>query len=325
MKKLLNGLLLVSLLVSCKRDKQTSWETDILTPIVKSELTVSDLLQSDYITENPDSTLKIVYSSELFRMNTDSFVTLPDSTFEDGASLESLELPNDTVEYRITMGEIARSIGGLVGPLILSSHGTFFPVSLPSATDQLVDGTSVDISMSDLFDELILDSGVAEVTIINETPFEIKDVNFTLNNRPIAPGSEILNHTFTSIPSKTEASEEFILRDDTINSELQADLADITVTVPAGTFMVDTNEAVIARIIVKDLKPRAATAIWPDQDVIDQQRKVPFASNVEVDFKDASIREGEIYFELFSTLDDSIFITYEIPNVFKGEIGTPSY
>lgn len=318
MKKLLNGLLLVSLLVSCKRDKQTSWETDMLTPIVKSQLTVSDLLQSENVVANPDSTLKLVYSSELFRMNTDSFVTLPDSTFEDGASLESLELPNDTVEYRITMADIARSLGGFVGPLILTNHGSYFPIALPSETDQSVAGTTVDISMSDLFDELILDSGVAEVILVNETPFAIKDVNFSLNNKPIGPGSEILSHTFTNVPSKTEASEEFILRDDTINSELEADLDNITVTVPAGTFLIDTNEAVIAKVIVRDLKPRAATAVWPDQNVIDQRRRIPFASNVEVDFKDASIRAGEIYFELYSTLDDSIFITYKIPNVFKG-------
>lgn len=325
MKKLLNGLLLISLLVSCKRDKYTSWETDMLTPIVKSQLTVSDLLQSSDITANPDSSLKIVYSSELFRMNTDSFVSLPDSTFEVGASLESLELPNDTVEYKITMGDIARSIGGLVGPLILTNHGNYFPIALPAETDQPVAGTTVDISMSDLFDELILDSGIAEVILINETPFAIKDVNFSLSNLPQPGGSQILSHSFSSIPSKTEASEEFVLKDDTIKSELQANLADITVTIPAGTFMIDTNEAVIAKIIVRDLKPREATAIWPDQNVIDQVRTVPFAANVEVDFKDASIREGEIYFELFSTLDDSIFIVYEIPNVFKGELGTPSY
>ena len=325
MKKILNGLLLISLLFSCKRDKQTSWETDMLTPIVKSQLTVSDLLQSDNITENPDSSLKIVYSSELFRMNTDSFVSLPDSTFEVGASLESLELPNDTVEYRITMGDIARSLGGFVGPLILTNHGNYFPIALPAETEQAVDGTTVEISMSELFDELILDSGIAEVILVNETPFEIKDVNFTLTNLPVPGGSEILSHTFPSIPSKTEASQDFVLKDDTIKSELQAELDDITVTIPAGTFMIDTNEAVIAKIIVRDLKPREATAIWPDQNVIDQVRTVPFAANVEVDFKDASIREGEIYFELFSTLDDSIFITYEIPNVFKGELGTPSY
>ena len=101
--------------ISCIKDKKTTWDTEILAPIVKSKLTVSDILKSEYIITNSDSSLKLVYASDLFSMNTDSFVELPDSTFEVGASLQSLELPSDTIEYRITMGEISRSIDGFLG------------------------------------------------------------------------------------------------------------------------------------------------------------------------------------------------------------------
>ena len=142
----------------------------MLAPIVKSELSVSDLLTSDYISSNPDSTLKLVYSSDLFSMNTDSFVELPDSTFEVGASLQSLELPSDTIEYRITMGEISRSIDGFLGAFILANHGGTI-TNLFGETETQVDGRTIDISMSDLFDELILDSGIAEIILINETRF----------------------------------------------------------------------------------------------------------------------------------------------------------
>ena len=39
---------------------------------------------------------------------------------------------------------------------------------------------------------------------------------------------------------------------------------------------IDTNEAVIAQVIVRDLKPREATAVWPDQNVIEETSLVPF-------------------------------------------------
>ncbi|MFL2582701.1 MAG: hypothetical protein ACJ0QJ_06050 [Flavobacteriales bacterium] len=50
---------------------------------------------------------------------------------------------------------------------------------------------TIDISMSDLFDELILDSGIAEIILINETPFEIKNVDFELRNKPQTRGRSI--------------------------------------------------------------------------------------------------------------------------------------
>ena len=59
-------------------------------PLVNSELTVEELLQSENVIANEDSSLKIVYSSELFSITTDSFAQLPDTTFELSASLENL-------------------------------------------------------------------------------------------------------------------------------------------------------------------------------------------------------------------------------------------
>ena len=322
MKSLLYLLLSSLALVSCIKDKKTTWDTEMLAPIVKSELSVSDLLTSDYISSNPDSTLKLVYSSDLFSMNTDSFVELPDSTFEVGASLQSLELPSDTIEYRITMGEISRSIDGFLGAFILANHGGTI-TNLFGETETQVDGRTIDISMSDLFDELILDSGIAEIILINETPFEIKNVDFELRNKPQPGGAVLLNHVFTSIGAESQSSESFVLKDDTVKAELECLLDQITVTVPEGEIEVDTNEAIVAKVIVRDLKPIQATAIWPNQNVIDETRTIPFGSTVDVDFKDASIREGEIYFEIYSGLEDSIYITYEVSNVIHPTTGLP--
>lgn len=321
MKNLLYLTLVSVVISSCLKDKSTSWETDILTPIVKSNLTVVDLLTADNVIANTDSSLKLVYSTNLFSMNTDSFVKLPDSSFSNGASLQSLELPSDTVEYKITMGDIARSVGGFMGSILLANHGgninNFF-----GATENSVAGQTIDISMSDLFDELILDSGIADIILINETPFEIKGINFELKNKPQPGGSTILSHTFPAIPAKSSASQNFILKDDTIKSELEGVLDDIIVTIPGGLIAIDTNEAIIARIIVRDLKPRQATAVWPDQNVIDETNLVPF-KDVDVDFKDATIRNGEIYFKIYSSLRDSIYLTYEVSNVIHPITGMP--
>ncbi len=322
MKSLIYLLVYPLLVVSCMKDRKTTWDTEILAPIVKSELNVSNLLKSDYVIINPDSTLKLVYSSDLFSMNSDSFVKLPDSTFEVGASLQSLELPSDTFEYRITMGEIAQSVGGFLGPFILANHGGTIN-NIFGETETQVDGRTIDISMSDLFDELILDSGTAEIILINETPFEIKNVDFELRNKPQLGGEVLINHVFTSIAAESQSSESFILENDTVKSELEGVLDQIAVNITEGEIEVDTNEAIIAKVIVRDLKPIQAKAVWPNQNIINETRVIPFGSNLDVDFKDASIREGEMYFEVYSSLEDSIYLTYEVSNLIHPLTGLP--
>lgn len=322
MKNWLTLLLISVVVVSCLRDKQTTWDTQMLTPLAKSQLTVNDLLNSDDITANPDSSLKLVYSTEMFSMNTDSFVELPDSAFEFGASLETLELPNDTVEYRITMGDIARSLGGLPGALILGNHNGSLPGAF-LANPVSVNGQQFEISMDDLFDELELDTGNAIVIIENGLPLDISDLQFQLSNAPQPGGDTIIEKTFASIPKNTTQTENFPLDDVTILSQLVADLIEMKVSSSDATIPIDTNDAIVAKIIVKDLKPISATATWPDQNVINQVRLVPFAPNIQVDFRDAIIREGEIYFEIFSSLQDSIYITYTVPNVQLPGTNTP--
>lgn len=321
MKRLCFLLISALILSSCVRDKQTSWDTELITPIAKSELTIGDLLNTTNLQANPDSSLKIVYSTELFRMNTDSFVELPDSSFAVGASLESLELPNDTVEYSITMADIARSLGPPFEAIIMSNHGD--TINNPFGTSQNINGETFNISMDDLFDELVLDTGNAEIIIENGVPFDIRDVEFQLANAPQPGGDTIVEHSFPLISKYTTESTNLPLDDVTILSQLVGELIRLTVDVPVGQIPIDTNDAIVAKIIVKDLKPISATATWPDQNVIDQVRLVPFAANIDVDFRDAIIRSGEIYFEIFSSLQDSIYITYTVPNVQLPGTNTP--
>lgn len=321
MQKLISVFTVALLLVSCLRD-ETSWNTEVLTPLVKSRLSVENLLNEDQIVANPDSTLKLVYSSDLFSMNTDSFVELPDSSFEFGASLESLDLPNDTVEYTITLGEIIRNSDDPLISAIGAFHGSPSPIGVNR--NIALNDQSFDLSMSDLFDELVLDTGNAVIIIDNNFPYAINNLVFNLSNAPQPGGDLIVSSSFTSIPPNSSATRNLPLDDVTILSDLVAEITtlDLNVNIPIFS-IIDTNQSITAKIIVKDLKPIRATATWPDQDVIDQRRVIPFRTELNVDLKATTIRDGIISFEIFSSLEDSIFLTYKIPNLTNIITGLP--
>lgn len=320
MKKLFLLGLISSLITSCVREDETSWNSNLLTPIVNSNLTVSDLLNSDDVIEEPDSTLKLVYSTELYAINADSIIEFPDTVFEFGASLQTLELPNDTVTYTLTLADIARAEGGLMGTIILTNHGNSFPI--PALTG--LSSGDIDISMDDLFQSIAVDSGYAEIIIDNGLPMDIEDVDFMVSNAAIHGGGVILRDTFPSIPSGTTLSQDIPVHGKTIYSDLVAKLVELSSPGSGGVpVVIDTNAALVAKIIMKDIKPDSATAIWPEQDVFSETKLVQLAGGSSYVFKDAILREGNINFDMFSSLQDSIYITYTIPNLVHPVTGKP--
>lgn len=320
MKKLFLLGLISSLITSCVREDETSWNSNLLTPIVNSNLTVSDLLNSDDIVEEPDSTLKLVYSTELYSITADSLIEFPDTTFEFGASLQSLELPNDTVTYVLTLADIARAEGGFLGTIILTNHGNSFPIPALSG----LSSGDIEIAMDDLFESIAVDSGYAEIIIENGLPMDIENVDFMVSNAVQHGGAVILRDTFPSIPSGSTLNEDIPIHGKTIYSDLVAKLVELSSPGSGGVpVLIDTSAALIAKIIVKDLKPDSATAIWPEQNVVEETKLVTFAPGIDYIFKDAVLREGNINFNMFSSLQDSIYITYTIPNLVHPVTGLP--
>ncbi len=310
MIKLLLFTLTTLLAVACLKDDKTSWETEILTPIVKSNLTISDILNSDAVAENPDSSLKLIYSTELYSLTADSLIVFPDTVFEFGASLESLELPNDTITYSLKLREIAQS--SPFGFFILINDGKkmVIPEIPPISSDD------IEITLGNLFQSIDLDSGTAEIVMSNGLPVDITDLEFKITNGPEHGGGLILNETFDSIPVNTVLSQEIPIDGKTIYADLIAKIVRLSSPGSHGdSVLINLDDALDIQIIIKDLKPLKATAVWPEQNVIDQTRLVVFAPGSSYQFKDVELRDGDITFDIFSNLQDSVYIKYTVPNL----------
>lgn len=73
------GLLLL-LVVGCKKKEPTNWDVDVIAPVVKTTLTIEDLIPDSVLNTNPDNSLEIVYQENLTSFNIDSIIKIPDTS-----------------------------------------------------------------------------------------------------------------------------------------------------------------------------------------------------------------------------------------------------
>lgn len=72
---------LLAFLNSCRKEpKNPSWDIDVLAPLVKSSLTISDIIPDSLLQKNPDNSLVLVYNTSLNSFSADSLFKIRDTT-----------------------------------------------------------------------------------------------------------------------------------------------------------------------------------------------------------------------------------------------------
>ena len=79
-KSLFFLLLLSAILPGCRREGPLSWDTGLLAPLASTTLTIDNLVPDSLLVQNPDSSIKLVYSNDFFQLSSDSIYEIPDTT-----------------------------------------------------------------------------------------------------------------------------------------------------------------------------------------------------------------------------------------------------
>ncbi|MDD5572117.1 MAG: hypothetical protein PHD97_13280, partial [Bacteroidales bacterium] len=79
MKKKKLILVLLVLFFSCKKYNDTTWDTEILMPLLNSTLKIDNLIPDSLLKKYPDSSLKIVYENPFYEFAIDSLYKIPDT------------------------------------------------------------------------------------------------------------------------------------------------------------------------------------------------------------------------------------------------------
>ncbi len=313
----ITALIFVFSFHACKIDpaEGISWDADLLTPIAYSSLSLNDVLgDSAFFETGNDGEAILVYRDTLAATNLSELVQLPDTSLHFVATLDSLALATGNIEQRVTLGDIAHQLidGGdpiqaIIGRTLLRQGDTIdlLPFSGVSFGNQA-------INASEFFEFAIVESGQLKLSIDNQLPVDIVDLQFEIKN---VSGSVLIQDTFPFIFKHTKLVEYYDMAGKTIESELEANLSDMTVL--AGRIVIDTLDYISISLEPVDVKVLSAKAIFPGQTVIDSVQETTYTFPPE--FADVEITKmvvsgGKLKAYSRSYIEDTVEFSYSLPS-----------
>ena len=308
--------LLLFVLASCKfkAKDRPNWDTDLTAPLLKSRVTLADVLSdsSSNLIENSDNSLTVVYRDTVVDLRLADYLVVPDTSFGTKVTLDSLSLSTDTLTQDITLGQIARQLeaqGNPIGTQIINNHGgtLFF---MPPINDLSSD--DIDIDASQFFTEADLISGWMVVEVDNQLPVDITSVTFHLRNNSMTHTDTLVQKTIAPIPKGVAKKDSADLSGKTVVSQMAGKLEDIDVA--GGTNIpIDTNDYIRMRVIVRDLGASSATAVFPAQTVLDDNSRIKYDFGSDLAITRMQVAKGDLRLQAVSTIQDTIEFTYTLP------------
>lgn len=310
---------LLCLFQSCKKrdENRPRWETEILAPLVKTSLSIQDFLPDTTYKTNADNSLSIVYSAPLYTLGLDSLIDLQLPPFTTRQSVENLEIDSDTIEYSITLGELARQLiaeGESIGQDILDNHGNNYLVV--RLNDKSINPLSLDFS--DMLVSAKILSGSISVEVINGFPVGLEDISMSLSNKNL--GDTIVSDNIASLGAGSAFGPvSYDLAGKIVEGAMNINISNFDLI--NGYPLIDTNATFTTRVVISDLKVDQALAVFPSQQLLDMEDDTPLEGMGEVRLTKARLKTGKLTLSAISTAKEDINYLFNVPVATRN--GTP--
>ena len=305
-------LLLILVLISCRRKRELpGFDTEVLIPLANASLGFDRIIADSNAKLNADNSLDIVYRYPFYEYALKDILKVPDTSVIVSAKLGTSNLSNSFLEQRITLGQIAKNFG-TTGQLIILLHGqnAVVPAIPPATANQptVIDAKS-------FFEEADLTQGYLDLTITNDLPIPISDLDFNVKNK--IDGQLVFTDTFSLIPAGASITRTYNLAGKHIEGTMIGTIVKIGSPGSNGQPVpIDTAKAIILQLKVRGLIASRAVARFPKQDLIVVDDTVRYNLG-KAELKSMLIRSGKVRMQMFSTLQDTLFIDYKIPSAIK--------
>ena len=297
--------------MACKRKIDTSLNTTLTAPIVKSTITVNNIVNQENGYTDTNDLVHFNINENLLDFNLLDIIVFPDTGIPKSFTVDSLSLKDNIINYPITLGDIARGIGGINGTLLLLSHGG---QSIIPPIENLSAG-EIEINANDFFQEAILENGTMMVSIENNLPIPIENLGYTFRNR----GNQeiVAEGIFYTISAGESLVDSFNLAGKTIEGDLEVLLSDFSSPGSNGQLIdIDTSDALNIELIVKDLEVFQATAIFPTQNLVNDHNDMEL-ENLGADLIEIKAASGTFLVDMFSTSQDTLYFEYDFPGMIR--------
>lgn len=305
MKKYILAIVCLPLLWACRNtDDKLNWRSDILAPLIKAELGVKELTGEDSeLQVNGDNSVSLVVSDKIYSFSADSLVSLEVTPFIRSFKIDQLQLSDITVSERITMGELLTQAG--LPPL----NGIPIIITDPDSTIDLSFGP-IEADFSDFVQTATLSSGTASISLNNQFPLSIRDLTVEIRNQN--SGVLIESIYFARIDKGTTETRTIDLSGKVIEGVLEMYVPNATVEME--TFITNINDYLQADIAIQNIEVEEATAIFPAQEIVNNSDAVQLQGLNDAILDEAIIDKGNVRFTIFSTVEEELYLHYEIPS-----------
>lgn len=296
-------------LASCRPDLEPAdWEVDALTPILKSRLDLRDITDLDSsLQSDGDGLLQLVFSEKLASLKPGEIAPPFNEEFENTAKLQNIALGTRVIENQISLGAVALQMG-LQGALLVAANGTQQVIPPISG----VGPSTFNIDATEFFQSMTLRDGWLVLEVSNNFPIELTNLQYSIQN--VNAGSYLLQNTIASLPSGTTHYDSIRLTNNfLIEGNLEATLINLDSPGSNGnSVLVDTSDAIDLKVTLDKLDPVSATAVFPAQDLFNETAEA-FIYPPSALLTSVHVAEGEIYMDAYSTINDSINLSYVLP------------
>ena len=307
---LILSLIAFTIISGCRREDD-SWSTNILAPLVQTDLGLNDLIDDSLLIEQGDGSYQLFYKYDVEIDSFNDYLSVPDTVKQVTVTLQKLILDDKTYTDTFRLIDIEPT------SILLHGQTTIFP---PQDFSDATDPQEIDVS-KEFFTTATFRKGFLDVTIHNDLPVEIALMVFQLSNK--VSGEIIIKDTFTNIQPFSNQTRTIDLAGKKVDGVMLAELLRVATNASAGAVKIDVYKGVRIELDTRELEPEYATAIFPAQNLVTDTQEVIY------DFGGASvtemkIRSGKVIMEVFSTIQEEIVLSYKIPfSGYKGNYGDP--
>jgi hypothetical protein len=290
---------------SCRREFQRpELENEILTPILTTKLSIREIVPDSLREEQANGAIVLIYRNPLYIASLSSFQELETREFEETARLQSLVLSPRSAIRTVSLGQVVEG-AGLSAFIQHGSNQIIPPFNGLSYGPLAVDGTA-------FFETVTLDSGFMDVNITNQLPTGLQQIDFEIRNA--SNNSLVGQENFANVPAGETRTRTINLAGKTVEGDLLGSITNFNVTgTGSSPVLIDTNDQIILTLTVRDMQVNAATAIFPAQEVVSLKDTTAMENVLDLRITKATAKTGFVDLRVISTLDDTIYFNYYIP------------
>lgn len=303
---------LAGMALGCSPDlANKSWEVDVLAPIAWTSLEVRDIVGDTLVSADSEGLLSLVRRQKVFQYGMDDLLDPYSSTFQNTAKLQTLDLGTRQLTQVLTLGQIASTQGAL-GNFININHGNVVPIPPISSSSPI----QYPVQANNLFTSMTLLDGWMVLSIRNRLPIDLTNFDYSLVNAQA--GNTVIGSVIASIPANTTVKDSVRLNNySVLEGSMTANINTFSSPGSNGVgILIDTTDFIRFDVVIRDLEPYEATAIFPAQELLDYTEE----SMLPTDFELVSmvIDTGVLYMEAVTTVEEVVFLDYEIPSATLG-------